>query len=460
MTLAGRPDNPAGQGSQGDDAWHRLHPLSPIVYVSRLTVPIVLSVTVGGFGHKHSGGGQTALVVLAVIAAVLLVPSIVSVLVTRWRFDGEVLSITTGLLRRDARQLPVARIQAVDLVQPLVGRMLGLAELRIRLAGAGGTRGRLAFLGEEQAATLRARLLAAHHGLDQATPEPPEWRLLRVPTGRLIASVAIADVGILAAAIAAATIALALAAPQFLAAILGTASPNLLGLGQAVARRIVSEYGFVAAEAPDGLRVRSGLLQTTAETIPRGRVQAVRQVEPFFWRPFGWCRLEVDVAGGVANRHGGRRSAARMTKTLLPVGSAADAALLLARVLGVGEPSLARPPRRAVWKAPLGYHFLAGGFDTVHAVTVNGRLRKTTAWVPLEKVQSVRRIQGPLQRRLDLASVHLDTAGRRVHAIFRDRDGTESVHLLETLATLSRAARTADAAATAGPRGPARPPGP
>jgi putative membrane protein len=441
VTAADGPAGPTGPG-RGDAAWHRLHPLSPIVAVSRLALTIVVTLALSGIEHRHSSGGRTEVVIGAVVAVVLLVPAIVSVVVTRWRFDGEVLSITTGLLRRDSRQLPVARIQAVDLVQPLVGRMLGLAELRIRLAGAGGTRGRLAFLGEAEAGELRARLLAAHHGLDQATPEPPELRLLRVPAGRLIASVAIADVGILAIAVAATTITLALAAPQFLAAILSSASPILLALGQAVVRRVISEFGFTAAEAPDGLRVRSGLLQTSAETIPRGRVQAVRQVEPFFWRPFGWRRLEVDVAGGVANHRGGRRSGVRMTKTLLPVGSTAEADLLLARVLGVAEPALVRPPQRARWKAPLGYHFLAGGYDAAHAVTVNGRLRRTTAWVPLEKVQSVRRIQGPLQRRLALASVHLDTAGRRVHAIFRDRDAADSARLLETLATLSRAART------------------
>jgi putative membrane protein len=149
-----------------------------------------------------------------------------------------------------------------------------------------------------------------------------------------------------------------------------------------------------------------------------------------------------------------------VTKTLLPVGRAAEADLLLARVLGVGEPHVSRPPRRAAWKAPLGYHFLAAGYDGVHAVTVNGRLRRTTAWVPLEKVQSVRRVQGPVQRRLRLASVHLDTAGRRVHAIFRDRDATESARLIETLAVLSRAARTTDPHATATPSAPGGSPAP
>jgi len=45
------------------------------------------------------------------------------------------LRIETGLLRRDARQLPLARIQAVDVVRPFLARLVGLAELRVRLAG-------------------------------------------------------------------------------------------------------------------------------------------------------------------------------------------------------------------------------------------------------------------------------------------------------------------------------------
>jgi len=52
-------------------------------------------------------------------------------------------------LRRDSRQLPTARIQAVDLVRPFFARMLGLAEIRVRLAGSTDADGRLAYLTEE-----------------------------------------------------------------------------------------------------------------------------------------------------------------------------------------------------------------------------------------------------------------------------------------------------------------------
>jgi putative membrane protein len=63
--------------------------------------------------------------------------------------------------------------------------------------------------------------------------------------------------------------------------------------------------------------------------------------------------------------------------------------------------------------------------------------------VPLVKVQSLRRVQGPIQRRLDLASVHLDTAGRSSHATLRDRDAAEADQALSELIELCRTARRA-----------------
>src|SRR5262249_58987727 len=91
-----------------------------------------------------------------------VVAAVISWLVTRWRLDGVTLRIESGLIRRDSRQLPIARIQAIDVVRPFLARALGLAELRIRLAGSSDADGRLAYLTEQTAPDLRARLPAAH----------------------------------------------------------------------------------------------------------------------------------------------------------------------------------------------------------------------------------------------------------------------------------------------------------
>ena len=421
------------------EGWQRLHPLSPVVRSSRTLAAIAVLAVVDAAQARH--GNPLNLAIYGAVIAFGLVAGVIAWLVTRWRLESDALHIETGLLRRDSRRLPIDRIQAVDLVQPFLGRILGLAELRIRLAGADGSRGRLSYLTEADARQLRARLLAAHHGLDQATPPPPERMLLSVPSGRLLASVATSFLGSSAGVLAVVALVLSITVPSALAVVFGSSFSLLFALGGGIWRRVTSEYRFTAAAAPDGLRLRAGLFQTVAETIPAGRIQAVRMVEPLLWRPFGWRRVIVDVAGGTANRRGRTSGGGQVSRALLPVGRAADAELVLDRVLGDHRVELTRPPRRARLKAPLGYHFLASGYDQRHAVTVNGRLQRTTCWVPLEKVQSVRRLQGPVQRRLRVSSVHLDTAGRSVRAVLRDRDQSEADAAVEQLAELSRAAR-------------------
>jgi putative membrane protein len=177
-----------------------------------------------------------------------------------------------------------------------------------------------------------------------------------------------------------------------------------------------------------------------SETVPYGRIQAIRRIEPLLWRPMGWCRLEVDIAGASRKQQRGEGSGVAR-KALLPVGDDRDAWHLLNRLIGGDTPTLTRPPPRARKKAPLSYHFLAGGYDDRHAVCVTGRLRKVTVWIPLEKSQSFRRVQGPVQRGLGLATVHVDAAGKDTRAEFRDRAVAEADTLVAELSRLSRAAR-------------------
>lgn len=94
-----------------------------------------------------------------------------------------------------------------------------------------------------------------------------------------------------------------------------------------------------------------------------------------------------------------------------------------------------------MWKSPLRYRALAWGRTDTCVAARSGRLRRVTSWVPLEKAQSLRYVQGPVQRRLRLASVHVDTAGRSVHATLRDRDVREATSALAELTELARAAR-------------------
>lgn len=427
----------SGQAAGLEPAWRRLHPLSPVVRSGRGVLAVLAVVGVSSSTAAGSGPGWFDLAMPVAAAGAAALAAVIGWLVTRWRLEGLTLRIETGLLRRDSRQLPVARIQAVDVVRPFLARALGLAELRVRLAGSNDADGRLAYLTEQAAMDLRAQLLAAHHGLDPATPEPAERIALIVPAGRLVGSVLLSTSGAACVVVIVGLI-LSVVSPIGVAAVAGTLGWWLVSFVPLAWRRVSAQYGFTVAQSPDGIRIRRGLLGTVAETIPVPRVQAMRMVEPLLWRPMGWCRLEVDVAGSP-----GRDSAdggGRMRKALLPVGRPGEAAFLLRMVAGSAAPALSRPPRRACWKAPLSYHNLAAGHDGMVAVSVTGRLRRVTTWVPLAKAQSVRLVQGPLQRRLALATVHLDAAGQ-VRAEFRERPQAQARLLVHELAALSRNAR-------------------
>ena len=421
------------------DGWHRLAPVSPIVRAGRVAIAIAVLL----IPTALRGGDLTKDWPQLAVVAVLLVLGFVSWLVTRWRIDGDDLRIETGLLRRQSLRFPLAQVQAVDVVRPGLGRLFRVAELRLRMAGSTGGTARLAYLPEREVEPLRTRLLAlAHLGAEGVAPtEQVEERVLAsVPTGRLAASILLSDVGFLAIAILVGLLVTAVEAPAATTEAFGGSAVWVLAGLTMLWRRFNQEYRLTVAEAPDGLRLRSGLVALTSETIRPGRVQAVRMVEPFVWRRLGWCRLEVDIAGRQRRKGEGEAQRAPL-RAVLPVGSRALAEELLARIVPDAPTDRRRPPRRAFVKGPLRYRFLSYGRSDTCVVTTTGRIRRVTAWVPLAKVQSFRRVQGPVQRRLGLASIHLDTAGRSVHANLRDRDVQEADSVLGRLVALAGAAR-------------------
>ncbi len=422
--------------------WHRLHPLSPVIRAGRLFVGavIVLAGTLLPGSHTTESGAITR----AVIGVVVIAFGVVSWLVTRWRVEGNDLRIETGLIRRSSLRFPLPQIQAIDVVRPVLARIFGLAELRLRMGGATAGSARLAYLTASHADTVRAQLLALARGtaIQPDTEESPERVLVRLPTGRLIGSLVLGSPAVTVLVMAGAIAGAAALSPRAAVGILSSSSAIAIGMVTVIWRRLNGAYNLTVAEAHDGLRVRSGLLDTTAETIPRGRVQAVRMVEPLLWRPLGWCRLEVDVAGR-QHRGGENNPERQQLRAVLPVGSRQEAESLLARILPDAPRERTRPPSRARWKAPLRFHNLSWGHNERCAVTTTGRLARITSWVPLTKVQSLRLVQGPAQRGLRLATIYLDTAGHSVHAAIRDRDADEAREQLGELTVLCRAARTA-----------------
>ncbi|MFG3262144.1 MULTISPECIES: PH domain-containing protein [Streptomyces] len=415
----------------------RLHPVTPF---RRAWAPV--AVVVGWAAHDPNQAQEqltrltttTLLIVLAVVVSAASLYGFLSWWFTHFAVTDSELRIRTGLLFRRTAHIRLQRLQAVDITRPLLARIAGVAKLRLDVVGAD-KKDELAFLGESEARALRAELLARAAGFAPETAhevgEAPARELLRVPPREL--AVALILTGATWGALAA-----ALVVPPFLWlathsvwTVLATGVPLLGAAGASSAGRFVGEYDWTVGESPDGLRIDHGLLDRTHETVPPGRVQTVRIVEPLLWRRRGWVRVELDVAGSA-------------NSVLVPVAPRAMAEAVIARVLpGTEVPAtaaLSRPPRRAGRCLPLWWRGYGIAVTDTVFVARHGLLRRSVALVPHAKVQSVRLTQGPWKRLWRLADVHVDTgAGKTVTA--RLRDAQEAAELLHGQAERSRTGR-------------------
>jgi putative membrane protein len=383
------------------------------------------------------------------IVVFFLLVGVVSWLVTRWRLADGALQIETGLLRRQSLRFPISQIQAVDIVSPGMARMFGLAEVRVRMASGSRSTGRLAYMPAAYAEAVRAELLRRRTVAAESTLQPPAavdfTPLFTVHPGRLAGSIFTSGPALFVYFIVVSLVIVAVADPSAAGGAAAGSTSSLIAFVAGMWTRFNGEYRLSLGAGPDGLHVRSGLVQTSAETIPWGRIQALRTIQPILWRPFGWARIEADVAGrNVSGRQ--NRAAKRAGKALIPVGTLAEAQWLVQLVMPGAPTAPVPPPSRARWKAPLRYRNLSFAANEHYVITTSGRLRRVTDRVPLAKVQSVRWTEGPVQRRIRLASVHLDTAGRSVFCVARDRDAGEAQDVVTRLPDMCRAARAEPAA--------------
>lgn len=427
----------------------RLHPLTPFVRGWKALAALLAVGSSQGLDAVVSGRGEApsaSAAGIATVVGIFFAAVAGSVFLgwmswrnTRFGFDSGDLRIDSGVLRRQSRRIRLDRLQAVDVVRPLLARFLGLAELRLEVAGGSSAEAPLAYLSEDEAHALRAELLALAAGLHSDTPEAPERSLHRVGSSRLLASsllqLPVLLGFILAAVLTFAAIAAGETRPLFLVL------PAAVSTATAFGRQFIANYGFTLADSPDGLRIRRGLLETRAQTVPPGRIQAVKLTEPLLWRWWtGWAQLEVEIAGYATSGSEGAAAA-----VLLPVAPRSECLALLALVLPGADPDAivtTGVPPRARWLAPLSRRTLAAGGDDRYFVTRSGVLTRATSLLPHERIQSIRLEQGPLQRRLRLASLTLDTTPGPVTVSAEHRDATEAWQLLQQQVRRAHAARS------------------
>jgi putative membrane protein len=424
--------------SGADGAWHRLHPLTPLVRGWKV-VAVLVAVVAQQRGDELVRSGlpsrQEALISLGVLAGAALVGGLYGLLAWQraaYRVDGETLQLHTGVVFRQQRQARLDRLQAVDVVRPLLARFFGLAELKLEVAGGKDSAISLSLLREADAQRLRNTLLARAAGLryeGEEAPEAPEHEVLTVPVGRTLESFARSGSALVGVVVLVGGVVVMVVTRQV--AVLAGVLPVLLGVGGAAWGKFTSAFGFRVATSPDGVRLHHGLLTTRAQTVPPGRVQVVRLRQPLLWRSRDWWGLEVNVAGYSGGSGGGNdvgKDSAGQENVLLTVGTRAEALLVLRLALPALGPvdddggaqvlqaiaagltgtdsagGFVVAPSRTRWLDPIGWR--RHGVSVLDDVLLlrRGVLVRELDVVPHARTQSVGVRQGPLQRRLDVAT--------------------------------------------------------
>ena len=497
--------------------WTRVHPISPYLgsgpilgFVAVYALARVTPNWVVGQSDEYEALNQVPFLWLSA-GTLLVIAAVVGGGVISWRrnefrLGDDAMYHRKGILFRQHRQARLDRIEAVDVVQPLLARLFGLARLNVQVAGGKGSGIDLSFLRLGDAEALRNEVLALAAGAKRpdavdglgaeaqysggpaataaaaslrdlpntlgethpltAVPAAPEQDVFTVPTRRLLGSIALSTPTF---AVAVAAIGLIVAASvlgsqvgQAILTFVGTSLFAFLGFLAAIGgffwSRFNGGFHFTASTSPDGLRLRHGLLETRKQTVTPGRVQALLVTQPLLWRLRGWYRISMNVAGYQEDQE--------RVSTLLPVGTLDDvllslwlvlpeatdrdpAGLMSRAVTGTGgEDGFTPSPRSARLLDPLQWR-QRGVLASERALLIRrGRFTRELMVVPAERTQSLGVRQRPLQRLRNLATLEVHSTPGPVRPVASHLDLDAALDLLDQQAERARVQRRAG-----GPRG-------
>lgn len=362
---------------------------------------------------------------------------------TRWFVDDYGIHKRTGLFTTKQTDIPFARIQALDLEQGPVQRLLGVFAVHLQTAG-GGERGEIVLeaIHDDELQALRELVGAP------AEPRPLEHRRLGARS-LLTAALTAGQLGVilpvLAGAVQLSQNVLGDEAGRDAVRLIPHSAHEWVLAGAAllvaawllsVAGAVVAFSGFTVARDRDRLRIRRGLLERRETTIPVERIRAVVVVEGLLRRPFGLASLRMEVIG-----HAKEPAAAQ---TLFPLLRRAEVPAFLAELLpelADDVDGLAPLPARALRRYVLPPALLAlvagaafwplTSFGALIALPAAAygllrfrdagwrlrdgrlavrrlRLARTTVLAPARRRESVTFAQSVLQRRGDLADLVVD----------------------------------------------------
>ena len=457
VTTAGPPPVPTGPSFKQTE---RPHPLTPFVRGWLVFVAIAIGwgreiVTNPGDDQFDSGGLTLILPIFGVVVVLAAVTGFVSWYFTRFVIDDEELRIETGAIFKKSTKIPFERLQSVDIIQPLAARIFGLAELRL---DAGNSTTKLRYLTRSKASRFRDYLLTRAHGqqasirdLDRQAAASvftdlgvSDQPLVQVSPQRLILSFLLSSEWLIPATITIIIVAVTAAAGA-IAFALGGLIPLIIGMLTLIWRRVFGMFNFTLAESPRGLRITRGLTNLTSQSVPINRIQGVKTSQPLLWKLQGWYRVDVDIFGYAQGD--GDDNESNASSVLLPVATLDEVELAIGRVLpgfDLDDIELHPSPKRARWVRWFDFWTLRYGWDDRTMITEQGWFTHVRDVVPHAKTQSVRIEQGPLQRSLRLADVHVHTPRGPVNAVAHQLDERTARELALSQLDRARAARAAE----------------
>ena len=441
----------------------RPHPLTPLIrgWLILLAFLVYFLRDMVPDGTNQDLDARDLRWIIPLVAVVVLIAAVAGLFTwhfTRFVIDDEELRIETGWVFKKSKKIPFERLQSVDIIQPLAARIFGLAELRLE-AGAGDSTTKLRYLTRRQSSRLRDYLLTRAHGeqarLSDLEGEAPadlltdlgatDHPLVTVPPQRLVFGLLLSSEWIITTLFLIAAVVITVVF-QVVQIAFSALIPLAIGAVTMVSRRVISMFNFTLAESPRGLRITRGLTNLTSQSVPINRLQGVKVSQPLLWTSVGWYRVDVDVVG-YAGSSDGENNESQATNVLLPVASRAEVDLALSRALpgfDLDGIELQPVPRRARWLRWFDWWTLRYGWDERALITEHGWMIHSRDIVPHAKTQSVRIMQGPLQRRLRLADVHIDTPKGPVNLVAHQLDAEVARELTMTQLDRARAARAAD----------------
>lgn len=475
-------------------AHRRTHPITPLVTGWKIVVGVIAVITAQNIATLINDFTLVrALIGLGLLTAAVIIAVLFSFL--SWWFmtyavEDDGVSIRKGVISKSREFAPRARIESVSVERPLLARLLGLAKVRIEVAGGGESYLDIEYITAHHAEQLRVRILqvaalarsgqhtttaedsapaAPAHGhatasavpADEELAEPePVVDLLRddladgepiaeVPTTRLLHSL-LRDAdfvfGVLAGLIGVgAAIGLAVWQEGISIPALVALVPAFIAIPKYVLGRIEAGWGFVSRITDRGLRMRRGLLNTRTDNIATGRIQRFHLKRPLLWRTPGWTSVTVTVAGIDDSDESGAQNA-------LPVGTREELALTvghLAAPLGTDD-DLATLERMltlrardiAGWRAPHRLFWISRRTRVTvllpgAVIHRSGLLARHLEIIPRDRIQALTLDDDPFSRRLGVLDLKVGVAGHTATLSALPRDAA-----LDLQAQLARDAGT------------------